>query len=71
MGLIYYLYFLEKGEALFFKEKKQELLINKYVTYKNTIKNVENAMFIEDSNIVKELIIVPQRNDTNSRNMDF
>ena len=68
IGLISYVYFLDKVENKFFTENKQSLLINTFKIYNYITKDINPALVLEDSSLVKEILLVPQRNDVELRN---
>jgi len=66
-NLISYIYFFDKQDMDFFK-KKTEILINTNFVLKNKINTVNNELIIKNTSLIKEIIIVPSRNDNNLRN---
>lgn len=68
MSLISYTYFLDRNENIRMKKQKQEILINRFVRYKDVSSISNTTLNIEDNNIVSEIIVVPQRNDVDQRN---
>ena len=68
IGLIANIYFLDKKENNFFIDNKQSILINTSKIYHTVTSEINPSIIIEDNNLVKEIILVPQRNDADERN---
>lgn len=66
-SIISYIYFFDKKDVDFFKEKT-EILVNTTEIFKNKTTTINNELIIKTSSLIKEIIIVPSRNDIKSRN---
>jgi hypothetical protein len=66
-SMISYIYFFDKQDVDFFKNKT-EFLINTTSIFKNKTKTINNELIIKSPSLIKEIIIVPYRNDIKLRN---
>lgn len=67
VSLVSYVYFFDKIDTEYFS-KKTNILVNKYAVYRNIVNKISNELIIENNDLVKELIVIPQRNDIKLRN---
>ena len=68
IGLVSNIYFLDKKENNFFNSNKQNILVNTSKMYHTITSEINPSIIIEDNSLVKEIILVPQRNDVDERN---